>query len=51
MGGTDDQQTWGKENDRQFLYPWQINPVWTNNNEISDLVRQFFNNGLSNVLN
>ncbi|CAF5062586.1 unnamed protein product, partial [Rotaria sp. Silwood1] len=22
--GTDDQQTWEKENDRQFIYPWQI---------------------------
>ena len=42
--GSDDQQRhWEKQNDRQFLYPWQINPIWTNDNEISYLVRQFFN--------
>ncbi|CAM4802546.1 unnamed protein product [Rotaria magnacalcarata] len=41
--GTDDQQTWEKENDRQFIYPWQINPVWTNENEIPSLIRIFLN--------
>jgi hypothetical protein len=41
--GTNDQQTWEKEHDRQFLYPWQINPLWTNSNEISNIVMNFFN--------
>ncbi|CAF2995219.1 unnamed protein product [Rotaria socialis] len=41
--GTDDQQTWEKENDRQFIYPWQINPVWTNENEIPSLISIFLN--------
>ncbi|CAF4775691.1 unnamed protein product, partial [Rotaria sp. Silwood2] len=40
--GTDDQQTWEKENDREFIYPWQINPVWTNDNDIPSLVKEFF---------
>jgi hypothetical protein len=41
--GTNDQETWEKENDRKFIYPWQINPVWTNDNEIPDFIRNFFN--------
>ncbi|CAF4183688.1 unnamed protein product [Rotaria sp. Silwood2] len=32
--GTDDQQAWERENDRQFIYSWQINPIWTTANEI-----------------
>ncbi|UJR07466.1 hypothetical protein I4U23_011755 [Adineta vaga] len=41
--GTIDQQTWEKENDRQFIYPWQINPVWTTENEIPHLIQTFIN--------
>jgi len=39
----DSQETWEKDNDRQFIYPWQINPIWTNENEVLCLIRQFFN--------
>ncbi len=39
----DSQETWEKDNDRQFIYPWQINPIWTNENEVPSLIRQFFN--------
>ena len=39
--GTKDQQTWERENDRQFIYPWQINPIWTSENEISKLIKDF----------
>jgi hypothetical protein len=41
--GTNDQQTWEIENDRQFIYPWQINPIWTTENEIPYLIRNFLN--------
>ncbi len=41
--GTNDQQTWEKENDRQFIYPWQINPVWTDQNEIPNFIKDFLN--------
>ncbi|CAF4931820.1 unnamed protein product [Rotaria sp. Silwood1] len=41
--GANDQQTWKKENDREFIYPWQINPVWTNDNEIPSFIRNFLN--------
>ncbi|CAF4277629.1 unnamed protein product [Rotaria sp. Silwood2] len=37
--GNEDQQKWEKENDRQFIYPWQINPVWTNENEIPNCIK------------
>ncbi len=40
---TNDQETWERENDRQFIYPWQINPVWTNNEDIPNLVIDFLN--------
>jgi hypothetical protein len=40
---TKDQETWERENDRQFIYPWQINPVWTNNEDIPNLVINFLN--------
>ncbi|CAF4960034.1 unnamed protein product [Rotaria sp. Silwood1] len=41
--GTNDQQAWEKDNDRQFIYPWQINPIWTNDNEIPNRIRNFLN--------
>ncbi|CAF5071489.1 unnamed protein product, partial [Rotaria sp. Silwood1] len=41
--GTNDQQAWEKNNDRQFIYPWQINPIWTNDNEIPNRIRNFLN--------
>jgi len=39
--GTDDQQTWEKENDRKFIYPWQINPIWTTKDEIPNFIINF----------
>ena len=41
--GTQDQATWEQINDRKFIYPWQINPIWTNTNQIPFLVKQFLN--------
>lgn len=41
--GTNDQQTWEKINDRQFIYPWQINPIWTNENEARNIIKIFLN--------
>jgi hypothetical protein len=41
--GTDDQETWERINDRKFIYPWQINPVWTNHKDIPSFIRNFFN--------
>ena len=41
LWGTEDQQTWENENDRQFIYPWQINPIWTHEIEISSMIRNF----------
>jgi hypothetical protein len=40
---TDDQQTWERENDRKFIYPWQINPIWTNENEVPKSIKDFLN--------
>ena len=39
--GTNDQQKWEQENDRQFIHPWQINPIWTNENKVPVLIRNF----------
>ena len=36
--GSPDQQTWEKENERQFTYPWQINPIWTNENQLPKIL-------------
>jgi len=41
--GINDQQTWERDNDRQFIYPWQINPIWTDQNEVSSPVKDFLN--------
>jgi hypothetical protein len=41
--GTNDQQTWERKNDRQFIYPWQINPIWTTENEVPKLIKDFLN--------
>jgi hypothetical protein len=43
--GTNDQQTWEQANDRQFIYPWQINPIWTNENEVPYLITSFLRFG------
>lgn len=42
--GTKDQQTWEKRNDRQFIYPWQITPISTDESEIDADVRSFLSN-------
>ncbi|CAF0984392.1 unnamed protein product [Adineta ricciae] len=36
-----DQETWEKENDRQFTYPWQINPIWTNKQDVPHFLVKF----------
>jgi len=36
-----DQHTWEQENDRQFIYPWQINPIWTHENEVPKSIKDF----------
>ena len=41
--GTKDQATWEQLNDRQFIYPWQINPIWTNSVRIPHPIKQFLN--------
>jgi hypothetical protein len=41
--GTKDQQIWERKNDRQFIYPWQINPIWTMDNEVPKLIKDFLN--------
>jgi hypothetical protein len=41
--GTNNQRTWEKENDRLFIYPWQINPVWTKQKEIPSSIQDFLN--------
>ena len=47
--GTDDQQTWERENDRQFIYPWQINPIWTDQNNVPQSLRQFLRQNQNRV--
>jgi hypothetical protein len=47
--GTDDQQTWEQLNDRQFVYPWQINPIWTDENIVPSHIRTFINSKQSHV--
>ena len=39
--GTPDQQTWEQQNDRSFIYPWQINPIWSESTEIPSTIRTF----------
>ena len=41
--GTNDQQTWERENDRKFIYPWQINPIWTNDSVVPKSIKDFLN--------
>ncbi|CAF0977112.1 unnamed protein product [Adineta steineri] len=40
---TANQELWEKENDRQFIYPWQINPIWTTTQQIPKLILNFIN--------
>lgn len=39
----EDQSTWERENERKFLYPWQIIPIYTESNLIDQRVRSFLN--------
>ena len=41
----DNQQVWEEENERQFLYPWQIIPIYTSNEEIDGRIKSFLDNG------
>ena len=41
----DNQEDWEKENDRKFLYPWQIIPIYTSSSEIDNEVHSFLENG------
>lgn len=35
---------WEKENDREFIYPWQIIPIYTNKSDVSILIKDFIQN-------
>jgi len=39
------QTEWEKENERKFLYPWQIIPIYTCDKEIDDRIQQFLEDG------
>ncbi len=39
-----DQKTWESNNKRKFIYPWQICPIWTENQEIHESIRTWFLN-------
>ncbi|CAF3189498.1 unnamed protein product [Rotaria sp. Silwood2] len=47
--GTDDQQAWERENDRQFIYSWQINPIWTTANEIPSIIRSYLSSKIKQI--
>ena len=47
--GSDNQENWEKENDRLFIYPWQINPIWTNENEILNAITNFIRSRRSQI--
>lgn len=47
--GTDDQQTWERKHDRQFIYPWQINPIYTDQHDVPQSLRQFLRRKRSRV--
>jgi hypothetical protein len=36
------QQIWEKTNNRKFEYPWQICPIWTEKNEVSESIQKWF---------
>jgi hypothetical protein len=39
--GTHDQQKWEQENGRQFIHPWQINPLWIDQNKVPTPIKDF----------
>jgi hypothetical protein len=41
----DNQKDWEKENERQFLYPWQIIPIYTPNEKVDKRINSFLENG------
>lgn len=41
----EDQLSWEKENERQFSYPWQIIPIYTNHTEIDGGINAFLAQG------
>ncbi|HHK5547643.1 TPA: hypothetical protein ACQUHN_004115 [Bacillus thuringiensis] len=43
------QKDWENENNRIFQYPWQIIPIYTENNEIREEVRRFISDIDANV--
>lgn len=38
------QEIWEKENERQFLYPWQIIPIFTSSDEVDERIKSFLYN-------
>ena len=43
------QAVWEKQNDKKFQYPWQIIPIYTNQTEIPEQIKQFLNDKDVNV--
>ncbi len=41
----DNQEKWEKENERQFLFPWQIIPIYTFSKEVDERIHTFLENG------
>lgn len=41
----DNQQVWEEENERQFSYPWQIIPIYTNYEEVDGRIKSFLDKG------
>jgi len=44
-----DKGKWEEENDREFLYPWQIIPIYLENNDLCSQVQEFLTNAKWNV--
>ncbi len=40
---------WEEKNDREFIYPWQIIPIYTDETEVSDCIRKFVDEGSFSV--
>jgi hypothetical protein len=47
--GTNDQEIWEKENDRKFIYPWQINPIWTEQIKIPTSINDFLDSNKEKI--
>lgn len=45
----DDVETWQKENERKFQYPWQIIPIYTKKNFVQNEINDYINDTKANV--